>query len=107
MVKYNLSDDYYKTYDQKVRNLSLEDVQKLSSQIIIPENMNWFVVWDKEKIITSLEEIGFDEIIIVDGDGNQISPENKKVEVTNDWYISIDIKNASEVHLKHFLLLQV
>ncbi|MDW7690451.1 pitrilysin family protein [Flammeovirgaceae bacterium SG7u.111] len=78
-VKYKLSDDYYKTYDQKVRNLTLEEVQKLSKQVVLPENLNWFVVGDKEKILSSLEEVGFDEIVILDGDGNPIQPEAVKM----------------------------
>jgi len=81
IIKYNLKDDYYKTYDQKVRGLSLNEVQTLSKQLILPENLNWFVVGDKEKIIEKLAEVGFDEIIIIDGDGNILAPDNRKIEL--------------------------
>jgi hypothetical protein len=34
--------------------------------------------------LTDLEKIGFDEIILVDGDGNPILLNDKKVEMTNE-----------------------
>jgi predicted Zn-dependent peptidase len=70
-VTYNLSDDYFKTYDAKVRNLSKEELQLLSTQIVKPDQVNWFVVGDKSKIIDNLKETGY-EIIEVDADGNPV-----------------------------------
>jgi len=80
--KYGLTDDYYKTFDSKVRTLTLEDVRKTSKQLIDPSRLEWFVVGDKEKIIKGLNEIGFDEIILIDADGNPLQPtgEIKKLE---------------------------
>lgn len=80
--KYGLTDDYYKTFDSKVRTLTLEDVRKTSKQLIDPSRLEWFVVGDKEKIIKGLKEIGFDEIILIDADGNPLQPagEIKKLE---------------------------
>ncbi|MBK7651790.1 MAG: insulinase family protein [Flammeovirgaceae bacterium] len=49
--KYGLPDDYYKTYESKVRALTLEDVRKVSKQLVTPAKLNWFVVGDKEKIL--------------------------------------------------------
>jgi predicted Zn-dependent peptidase len=70
-VTYNLSDDYFKTYDAKVRNLSKDELQLLSNQIVKPDQVNWFVVGDKSKIIENLKETGY-EIIEVDADGNPV-----------------------------------
>jgi predicted Zn-dependent peptidase len=70
-VKFNLGDDYYKTYDAKVRKLTLDELQKLSLTIIKPEQVNYFVVGDKSKILDSLKETSY-EIIEVDPDGNLI-----------------------------------
>jgi predicted Zn-dependent peptidase len=82
MNKYSLADDYYKTYDAKVRTLTLDDVRKTGKQLIDPSRLEWFVVGDKEKIIKGLKEIGFDEIILIDADGNLLQPtaEIKKIE---------------------------
>lgn len=74
IYKYNLSEDYFKTYDQSVRNLTLGDVHKTSNQLMQPDNLTWFVVGDKEKILPGLKELGFDEIIEIDADGNYIKP---------------------------------
>ena len=71
-VKFNLGDDYYKTYDAKVRKLSLDELQQLSNKIIKPEEVNYFVVGDRSKIFDSLKETGY-EIIVVDADGNTVN----------------------------------
>lgn len=76
-VKYDLPDNYFKTYDSKVRNLTLPEVQQLSKKIVRPGDLTFFIVGDKEKILPGLKELGFDEIIIVDADGNPIQDVKK------------------------------
>ena len=81
MVKYNLPDDYYQKYDENVRNLSLTDIQEVSKAIVKPNEVNWFMVGDKAKIASKLDELGFDAIIEIDADGNPIKSvltDNKK-----------------------------
>ena len=68
-VSFNLSDDYFKTYDEKIRKLTRDELQKMSAQVIKPDQLTCFVVGDKSKIINSLKETGY-EIIEVDPDGN-------------------------------------
>ncbi|WP_420399820.1 M16 family metallopeptidase [Flagellimonas sp.] len=74
LLRYNLPDDYYETYDQNVRNLSLDDVRKVSTQVVKPEAVNWFMVGDRAKIASKLDELGFDNIIEIDADGNPLVP---------------------------------
>lgn len=74
IVKYGLPDDYYKTYDKNVRALSLEDVRKVSKQLVNPAKLTWFVVGDKEQIMGGLKEVGFNEIIAIDADGKPLQP---------------------------------
>lgn len=69
LVKFGLSNDYYNTYDAKVRNLSLQELQQISKETIIPNHFTWFVVGDKAKIRESLNQLGY-EIIEIDPDGN-------------------------------------
>ncbi len=85
MVKYNLPDDYYQKYDENVRNLSLTEVQEVSKKVVKPEAVNWFMVGDKAKIASKLDELGFDAIIEIDADGNPIKPaiKNDKKEIKN------------------------
>jgi zinc protease len=70
-VVFNLSDDYFKTYDVKVRNLTRDELQQVGIQVIKPEQVIYFVVGDKTKILSSLKETGY-EIIEVDTDGNPV-----------------------------------
>ena len=74
IVKYGLPEDYYKNFDKNFRSLTLDEVQKLAKKVIVPSNLTWFVVGDKAKIIDGLKEIGFDEIILIDADGNPLQP---------------------------------
>ncbi len=84
MVKYDLPDDYYQTYDDNVRNLTLGDLTKVSKEVVDPEAVNWFMVGDKVKVIDKLKDLGFDAIIDIDADGNQLShvpkPEKKIID---------------------------
>jgi len=85
LVKYNLPDDYYQKYDENVRNLTLTDVQEVSKEVVKPEAVNWFMVGDKAKIVSKLDELGFDAIIEIDADGNPLkqSLKDNKKEIKN------------------------
>ena len=85
MVRYDLEDDYYQTYDDEVRKLSLEEVVNVSNQVVKPEEVNWFVVGDRAKIASKLDELGFDAIIEIDADGNPITPavQNEDMQIKN------------------------
>lgn len=74
LLRYDLPDDYYQTYDQSVRNLSLKDVHEVSKEVVKPEAVNWFMVGDRAKIATKLDALGFDNIIEIDADGNPLVP---------------------------------
>ena len=81
LVRYNLPDDYYQEYDANVRNLSLDQVRQVSGQVVRPGDVNWFMVGDRAKIVEKLDELGFDQIIEIDADGNPKTPALKKTEV--------------------------
>jgi zinc protease len=70
-VIFGLSDDYFKTYDAKVRGLTREQLQQIGSQVIKPDQAVYFIVGDKSKILSSLKETGY-QIIEVDPDGNPV-----------------------------------
>ncbi|MGI9546307.1 MAG: M16 family metallopeptidase [Flavobacteriaceae bacterium] len=85
IFRYSLEDDYYQTYDDEVRKLSLEEVIDVSNQVVKPEEVNWFVVGDRAKIASKLDELGFDAIIEIDADGNPIVPavQNEDMQIKN------------------------
>jgi zinc protease len=70
-VSFGLSDDYFKTYDSKVRGLTRDQLQQLGTQIIKPDQVVYIIVGDKSKILAGLKETGY-EIIEVDPDGNPV-----------------------------------
>jgi len=85
LIRYNLPDDYYQKYDQNVRNLSVDDIRKVSNDVVQPGKVNWFMVGDRAEIIDKLDELGFDNIVEIDADGNPKKPAVKPMET--------DIKN--------------
>lgn len=72
MVQFSLPEDYYKTYNGKVKSLTLTDIQSLSHTLVKPSDLIWVVVGDKEKILPGLRQLGFQEIVFVDADGNPL-----------------------------------
>ena len=74
LLRYDLPDDYYQTYDQSVRDLSLTEVRGVSQEVVRPEEVNWFMVGDRAEIIAKLDQLGFDNIIEIDADGNPLLP---------------------------------
>ena len=80
LVRFNLPDDYYQKYDENVRNLSITDINKVSKTVVKPDAVNWFMVGDRAKIASKLDELGFDNIIEIDADGNPIEPTVKEPE---------------------------
>ena len=84
MIRYNLPDDYYQKYDKNVRELSVDDVRKVGKQVVKPDAVNWFMVGDRAKIASKLDELGFDNIIEIDADGNPLKPAvNTDTEIKN------------------------
>ncbi|MEP7267702.1 MAG: pitrilysin family protein [Saprospiraceae bacterium] len=73
LLKYNLENDYWNTYSDKVRGLSLNEVHALSMEIVDSKKLKWFVVTNVDISLPEIEKLGFDQIILVDADGNIVS----------------------------------
>ena len=74
IVAYELPDDYWDTYSDRVRNLSLEQIAESAESVIKPNNIIWVVVGDREKIEPRIRELELGEIIHLDADGNLLEP---------------------------------
>lgn len=72
LIKYRLPSDYWVQYSNKVKALTLEEVQELGGQLIEPAKLQWFIVSNKDVVLDSLKSLSFEEILQVDGDGNVI-----------------------------------
>ncbi|MCH2085015.1 MAG: insulinase family protein [Saprospiraceae bacterium] len=77
LVKYKLDDNYFQTYDKQVRGMDLSDVRQLAKKLVRPDDLQFFVVGDKAKVLPGLKELGFENIIVLDADGNPVKADGK------------------------------
>ena len=73
MVRYDLPDDYYQTYADVVRDLSLKDINKAAKEIVHPDQISWIIVGDRAQIEEKIAALNLGEIVIVDADGNVVN----------------------------------
>ncbi|MEQ1743836.1 MAG: pitrilysin family protein [Saprospiraceae bacterium] len=76
VVKYGLKDDYWKTYSQRVQNLTLKDVQGVAKTVVQPGEISWVMAADAEKVAPGLEKLGM-EVIQLDASGKVVSKKAK------------------------------
>ncbi len=69
LIMYNLPDNYYDNYVEKVKDLSLNDLTAAAKKVLHPDNLIWVVVGDESKIEAPIKELGYD-LKYIDGDGN-------------------------------------
>ncbi len=72
IVDFGLPDDYWDTYSQRVRSLTLEQVSAAAGTVIKPDNLIWVVVGDREKIESGIRELEFGPITLLDSDGRPL-----------------------------------
>ena len=73
IVTYGLPDNYWDTYADSVRGLSLEQINDVAGKTIKPDNLTWVVVGDREMIESRIRELELGEITQIDADGNIIT----------------------------------
>ena len=69
MIAYGLPEDYYQTYAQKIRGLTLAEVDHAAREVIHPDHLLWIVIGDRAKIEAPLRALGYGEVKVLDGDG--------------------------------------
>ncbi len=69
---YGLPKDYYRTFAQRIRNVTTQDVAKTAKKLIKPEQLVWVVVGDRSKIQANIRSGHFGEIKFMDADGNEV-----------------------------------
>lgn len=72
MIVYNLPQNYFETYSERVKGLTLDQIRSTAKELLYPDNLVWVVVGDKEKIESGLKELGYD-IILLDSDGKLLT----------------------------------
>jgi zinc protease len=70
---YNLPDDYYDSYINKIREVTIEEVNKAAIDHIHSDKLTILIVGDKNKLIPQLKEITSEKIIELDYLGKEIA----------------------------------
>jgi zinc protease len=70
---YDLPDDYFHTYPDRIRDVSIEQVNKSAVDHIHTERLVILVVGDREKLIPQLKDLTSERIIELDYSGKEIS----------------------------------
>ncbi|MDZ7644472.1 MAG: pitrilysin family protein [Woeseiaceae bacterium] len=72
IVTYDLPDDYWDTYAESVRGLSLDEVNEAADEVIKPDNLIWVVVGDRAAIEDQVRQLELGEITLLDTDGEPL-----------------------------------
>ena len=67
-IIHNLPDNYFDTYLQKLESVSLEEVNKIATNSIYPEELITVMVGDSKKITELIKEEEFGEIVVLSVD---------------------------------------
>jgi zinc protease len=73
IVTYDLPDDYWDTYAERVRSLTLDEVSTAAQATVKPDRLLWVIVGDRTEIEPRIRELVSGEITLLDTDGNVIA----------------------------------
>ncbi|MGM0555553.1 MAG: M16 family metallopeptidase [Myxococcota bacterium] len=66
IVKYDLPDDYYDTYSEKLQNLTREQVEEAARANIKLDQMTWIVIGDLDKIEEKVRALELGDVQVID-----------------------------------------
>jgi zinc protease len=72
MVRFNLPDDYFATYPDKVRALTQSEVEQTAADVVQPRRLVWVVVGDRSKIEAPIRALGWGQLHWLDPDGRPV-----------------------------------
>ena len=75
MVSFGLDDNYFNTFPEKVRALTLEQVSSIAKSTVKPGNMVWVIVGDRAKIEEGIRSLNLGVVQALDADGNPVAAE--------------------------------
>ena len=74
IVTYDLPDDYYGTFSQRIRALGTSDVSRAVNEVLRPDRQVIVVIGDRAKVEAGLRELKLGEVRLLDADGRPTSP---------------------------------
>ena len=73
LVRYGLPDDFYDTYRDQVRAVSVDDVLRVARAHLDPASLQMLVVGDLDRVQRPLEALGFGSSIVYDTQGEELA----------------------------------
>jgi zinc protease len=70
IVRFGLPDDYFTTYPDKIRALTVSDLAKAAEEVVHPDKLVWVIVGDRARIEPAIRQLGWGDIQFLDADGN-------------------------------------
>ncbi len=70
IVQYDLAPDYFDTYAETLRSVSVEDAKQAASKVIFPNSLVWVIVGDRSVIQKKLDNLGYGQATLIDSEGN-------------------------------------
>jgi zinc protease len=72
IVNYDLPENYYETYPQKVKELTLANITDVAKRTLRPESLVWVIVGDRKAIEAGVRSLGYGEVHFLDAGGSAI-----------------------------------
>ncbi len=72
ILQYNLPEDYYNTYTQRVLGVTSDAANAIAKKYILPRHLIWLVVGDMSKVEAGIRELNIGEVHKIDADGNAV-----------------------------------
>jgi zinc protease len=73
ILQYNLPEDYYNTFTQKVLSLTPETANTMAKRFILPDHLIWVVVGDMRQVETGIRSLNLGDVHKIDADGNPVN----------------------------------
>jgi len=70
LVQYDLPENYYDTFPDQVRALSVETITSAAKEVLRPDDLIWLIVGDLNVIEPKIQELGYGPIVRLDPEGN-------------------------------------
>src|SRR5690606_16931720 len=76
---YGLPDDYIENEEKTVKNMTLEQHKALANKYLDADRMAYLVVGDAETQFGQFKEMGFDEVVLLDKNGDKVKLDDVKL----------------------------
>jgi zinc protease len=78
IVRFGLTEAYFRAYAPTVRGLSLADVEQAAASVVRPDELVWLVVGDRARLELSLMSLGWGPVVVLDADGQEVDTCSRK-----------------------------